>query len=379
MDFQWTAEQQAFRAKLRETIHSLLPDNWDVISQGGPGATEQLEFSREFCAAMSERGLLVPHWPKQYGGEDMGPWEQFILGEEMSAAGEPRALQYMNFNYIGPTIMQFGTEEQKELHLGRIRTGRTIWCQGFSEPDAGSDLAALRTRAERTTDGYRINGNKVWTSGAQCADYCMLLARTGEGKNSISVFLVPMDTPGIEVRDIPAAVGGGGFHEVFFTDVEVSADVVLGEEGKGWDVVRYALQHERVGVPHYAKSGEVIDKVVRDLQERGKFDNPLVKVRAARAKAACEAARMLVYRVISQRAQGLPPTADTNLARLATIKAQRMTVDFLAELAPDTLMGGGSEVEALYRYAIAIPFASGATEVQLDLVARNFLNLPKAH
>lgn len=379
MDFRWTEEQRTFRHTLRQTIQALLPHNWDVISRGGPGATEQLEFSRDFCAAISERGLLVPHWPAQYGGADMGPWEQFILGEEMSAAGEPRALQYMNVNYIGPTIMAFGSEAQKHYHLDKIRRGRTVWCQGFSEPDAGSDLAALRTRAEKTGSGYRINGNKVWTSGAQCADFCLLLARTGSGKSAISVFLVAMDSPGIEVRDIPAAVGGGGFHEVFFTDVEVPAEVRLGGEDQGWDIVRYALQHERVGVPHYAKSGEVIDKVVAELKRSGEFDNPLVRVRAARAKAACEAARMLVYRVISQRAQGIPPTADTNLARLATIKAQRMTVDFLAELAPKQLLSGGSEVEALYRYAIAIPMASGATEVQLDLVARNFLDLPRAH
>lgn len=377
MDFQWTPAQQQFRSELRVAINECLPDNWDEISQGGPGATEQLEHSRDFCARMSERGLLVPHWPREYGGEDLGPWEQFILGEEMSAAGEPRALQYMNFNYIGPTIMAYGTEEQKALHLRLIREGRTIWCQGFSEPDAGSDLAALRTRAVKKGDRYIINGSKLWTTGAQCADYCMLLARTGEGKSRISVFLVPMDTPGIEVRDIPAMVSGGGFHEVFLTDVEVPADVRLGSEDGGWEVVRYALQHERVGVPHYAKSGEVINKIVRLLQRSGDFDNPLVRVRAARAKAACEAARMLTYRVISQRQQGLPPTADTNLARLATIKAQRRTADFIAELAPQHLAGGGSEIEALYRYAIAIPFASGATEVQLDLVARNFLNLPK--
>ncbi len=379
MNFTWSEEQISFRAKLRETIHSLLPDNWDVISQGGPGATEQLEFSRDFCSTISERGLLIPHWPKEFGGDDMGPWGQFILGEEMSAAGEPRALQYMNVNYIGPTIMAFGSPEQKALHLGLIGKGRTLWCQGFSEPDAGSDLAALRTRAQRTDKGYVINGNKVWTSGAQCADYCMLLARTGDGKNNISVFLVPMNSPGIEVRDIHAMVGGGGFHEVFFTDVEVSAEVRLGVENQGWEIVRYALQNERIGVPHYAKSGEVIDKLVRLLQERGEFNNPLVRVRAARAKIACEAARMLVYRVISQRAQGLPPTSDTNLARLATIKAQRVASDFLAEVAPSILAAGGSEVEALYRYAIAIPMASGATEIQLDLVARNFLNLPKAH
>jgi alkylation response protein AidB-like acyl-CoA dehydrogenase len=378
MDFHWSEQHLCFRKQLREAIRSLLPDDWEKLSEGGPGSTAQLQFSREFCPKVAELGLLVPHWPREYGGRGLGPWEQVILAEEMSEAGEPRALQYMNVNFIGPTIMQYGSAEQKAFHLKLIRAGRTIWCQGFSEPNAGSDLAALRTRAVETDRGYVINGSKIWTSAAHCADYCMLLARTGEGKNNIAVFLAPMNTPGIEVRDIAAMVGGGAFHEVFFTGVELPATTRLGGPNQGWEIVRYALQHERIGVPHYAKSGAVIRKIVRKLKAEGRLSCPLVRARIGRVMAACEAARVLTYRVVTQRAHGMPPTVDVNLTRIATVKAQRLVVDFLAELASDTLASGGSEVEALYRYAIAIPLASGPTEVQLDLVARHMLGLPRS-
>jgi alkylation response protein AidB-like acyl-CoA dehydrogenase len=377
MKFQWSAEQNAFRAEVRATIQSLLPPDWATISTGGVGSTAQLEFSREFCAQLSARGLLVPHWPAEYGGRAMSPWEQFILAEELCKAGEPRALQYMNVNYIGPTIMHYGTPQQREYHLERIRGGRTLWCQGYSEPNAGSDLAALRTSATRTDQGYIIDGTKIWTSGAQCADFCILLARMGEGKNNICVFLVPMDLPGVTVRDIDGMIPGGGFHEVFFNNVEVPESARLGAEGQAWEIVRYSLQFERIGVPHYAKNGVVLEKLIKELKADGRWSDPLIRARAGRALAANAAAQALTYQVIALRVQGLPPTADVNVARIATVAAQRATTEFIGEVAPQHLSGGISEIEGLYRHAIATPIAAGATEVQLDIVAQSFLKLPR--
>src|SRR5690606_7586001 len=239
-------------------------------------------------------------------------WEHFILGEEMWAAGEPRGAQYMNVNWIGPTLMRFGTEAQKRRYIPEMAAGRAVWCQGFSEPNAGSDLASLRTRAVRDGDDYVINGSKIWTSYAAMAQHCFLLARTGEassGKAGIAIFLVPMSTPGIEVRPIPSLIGHGDIHEVFFDDVRVPASARLGEEGQAWAIIGYALSLERVGLARYAMSRRVLDRMVAQLQQEGRFGDAGVRAQAARALTACEAARLLVYRVVDQRARGLPPSA----------------------------------------------------------------------
>ena len=148
MEFGWSEDDLAFRAELRAFLDAALPADWDEIAKGGPGSDEQVAFSRHFCAALAERGWLTQHWPAEYGGRDAPPWRHAIVGEEMWARGEPRGPQYMNVNWIGPAIMRFGSEEQKQLHLPPIARGDSFWCQGFSEPEAGSDLVALRTRGD---------------------------------------------------------------------------------------------------------------------------------------------------------------------------------------------------------------------------------------
>jgi len=230
MNFEWTPAQRDFRALVRRFLADHLPENWEAIAHG-PGSQAQSVFSKQFCGALARAGLLVPHWPERWGGREADPWTAFILAEEMWAAGEPRGGQYMNVNWIGPTLMRYGTQEQQARYIPVMAQGQTIWCQGFSEPEAGSDLASLRTRAEQSDAGYRINGQKIWTSYAGLADTCFLLARTAQGKGGISIFLVPMDTPGITVRQIPSIIGEGDIHEVFFDDVEVPASAMLGEAG----------------------------------------------------------------------------------------------------------------------------------------------------
>lgn len=379
MEFGWTAGQQALREQVRALLRRELPADWDTISRHGPGSREQTAFSLQFCPRLAAKGLLVPHWPREWGGRDAPPWEHFILGEELWAAGEPRGPQYMNVNFIGQTIMRFGTPAQKDRYLPEMATGRAVWCQGFSEPEAGSDLAALRTRAERRGDHYVVNGSKVWTSYAGLAQHCFLLARTGgPGKGGIAIFLVAMDTPGITVRPIPSLIGTGDIHEVFFDDVVVPVDARLGEEGQAWPIIGYALSHERVGIARYAFSRGVLDRLVRLLQERGEFDDPVVQSRAGQALAACEAARLLVYRVVDQRARGLPPSAHANLARVAVVAADHAVADFGLGFLPDTFSGTDFPLHlSHHERAIAAGVASGAAEIQLNLVAYDHLQLPR--
>jgi len=302
MDFDWNTEQQDFRATVRAFLEANLPGNWEELAHG-PGSKAQTVFSKQFCGALADAGLLVPHWPARWGGRDADPWIAFILAEEMWAAGEPRGGQYMNVNWIGPTLMRYGSQEQQARYIPPMARGATLWCQGFSEPEAGSDLASLRTRADRHGDVYRINGQKIWTSYAGHADTCILLARTSPGKGGISIFLLPMDTPGITVRQIPSIIGEGDIHEVFFDDVEVPETARLGEEGQAWDIVRVSLSLERVGIPRFALASRMLHRAVALLKNADRF-GPDAAAQAARAHAACEVSRLYSYSIIDQRVHG---------------------------------------------------------------------------
>ena len=378
MNFEWTTEQRALRDRVRTLLARELPPDWEHISRHGPGSPAQTAFSLDFCPKLAAEGLLVPHWPVEHGGRGAPAWEHFILGEELFAAGEPRGPQYMNVNFIGATLMKYGTPQQQARYLPDMAAGRAVWCQGFSEPSAGSDLASLATRAVQRGDEYLINGSKVWTSYAGMAQTCFLLARTGAGKGGIAIFLVPMDTPGITVRAIPSLIGHGDIHEVFFDDVVVPATARLGGEGQAWAIIGYALSLERVGLARYAFSRRVLDRMVCELQARGQFAETNVRAQAAQALAACEAARLLVYRVVDERARGLPPSAVSNLARVAVVKADHAVSDFALAYFGDALCGDSWPlVLAHHERAIAAGIASGAAEIQLNLVAQAWLQLPR--
>lgn len=380
MYFDWTEEDRAYRERIREFLQRELPSNWYEISRHGPGSHEQTAFSLEFCPKLAEAGLLVPHWPAEWGGADRPAWEHFILGEEMWAAGEPRGAQYMNVNWIGPTLMRFGTDEQKQRYIPEMAAGKAIWCQGFSEPNAGSDLASLSTRAERDGDEYVINGSKIWTSYAALAQYCFLLARTGEakGKAGIAIFLLLMSTPGIEVRAIPSLIGHGDIHEVFLTDVRVPASARLGEEGQAWSIINYSLANERVGIPRYELSARVLDGMVEELKARNAFDDSVVVARAGAASSACEAARVLVYRAVDRRARGEELGPVASMARVAVAEADQAVTDFGLDFLPDTFSVRDFPAHlAHHERAIVTGIAAGAAEIQLGLIAHQWLDLPR--
>src|SRR5437879_1507739 len=209
MEFGWSDEDEAFRDELRGVLAEMLPTDW-LEREADPSETEHVARSRGYAKQLADRGWLVPHWPREYGGDEAGPWRMTVLAEELWAHGEPRGPQYMNVNWIGPTIMAYGTDAQKRSHLPRIAAGDVIWCQGFSEPDAGSDLAALSTRAVRDGDVYVVNGQKIWTSFAHMARFGILIARTDPDvakHQGISYLVCPMHAPGIEVRPIVEMTG----------------------------------------------------------------------------------------------------------------------------------------------------------------------------
>jgi alkylation response protein AidB-like acyl-CoA dehydrogenase len=382
MEFDWSEDEAAHRVRVRQVLQRLLPPDWEQRSVHGPGSGFQTAYSREFCAALAEENLLVPHWPREYGGSDAGGWMQFILGEEMWAAGEPRGPQYMNVNWVGPVLMRFGTDAQRARYLPPIQRGDAIWCQGFSEPSAGSDLAALRTRAVPVEGGYRVTGAKVWTSYAGLADTCFLLARVptadggAAGKAGIVIVLVDMASPGIQVKQIPALIGEGDIHEVFFDDVFVAEADRLGAEGQAWEIINFALQNERVGIARYEFSRRMLDRAVARLKASGRWQDPSIREKAGHALMLCEAARMLVYRIADGKVRGLPADAFGAVARWAVVVADNGVNDFLTEVLPEGLLGEDPVQLAHHQRAIAAGIASGAAEIQLDLVARRWLELP---
>ena len=287
----------------------------------------------------------------------------------------------MNVNWIGPSIMRYGTDQQRRDHLPRIASGNVIWCQGFSEPGAGSDLGALRTRAVRDADEYVVNGQKVWTSYASVADFCYLLVRTGSeesGTRGITVLLVPMDLPGLEVREVGSVVGDHAFHELFLTDLRVPSSCRLGAENDGWEVVRQALAYERVGAPRWARAQHVLDELAAWARGHGVLDTPWIRERLGEARAATEAARMLFYLVIDEREHDHPPSPNANLARIAMVDAERLVGRLAADLLGPAGLERGSIADSALRKSMAAGIAAGSYEIQLNVVARRVLGLPKS-
>ena len=380
MDFDLGPDAAALRQRLRALIARELPADFLGAFTGDP---EDVDTTVRFCQAMAAEHLLALAWPTEFGGGGSSVWEQTVVREEMWAHHEPRGPQYMAVNWIGPAIMHFGTEQQQAFHLPKMAAGEVIWCQGFSEPDAGSDLASLRTRAVADGPGWRVSGQKIWTSYAPIADFCVLAARTGppeSRRDGISVFLLPMDRPGVEVRPIDSMLGPLHLNEVFLDDVEVRREELLGPEHKGWDVIRAALAFERVGIARYARADRLLHEVHQHLGGLGDLA-PGLRARYARALAHNRMVRVMAYDAVGALAEGEEDPGRAAAARVATVLGDQQVSDVLVEaIGPgvfdsrptgSTLLNAA--VEDYWRYSQAATVASGSLDIQRGLVARSAL------
>lgn len=380
MDFKDSDRSAALRQDLRQLVRDSVPGTFLGAFTSDP---KDLELAQSFCRLLAEKGQLTPAWPAEYGGSDSSQWEQTVVREEMWAYFEPRGAQYMGVNWVGPALMRFGTERQKTEHLGRIASGDVIWCQGFSEPESGSDLASLRTAAIPDGDGWRIEGQKVWTSYATMADWCFLLARTSKGDkkhHGITVFLVPMDRPGIRVVPIKAMVGPHHLNEVFFEGVQVGPDDVLGEVDNGWSIVREALAFERVGIARYARCDRLLNLAPQALGDRWKTLPQELRQRWASALVHVRQARLLAYRVIELQENGAVDPADAAAYRIAATSADQEVAEVLMDMLEERATGAVDKSELFeravddhWRYAQAATVASGSIEVQRMLLSRALL------
>jgi len=386
MDFAFTPEETAFRAELRAFLAEELPSWWRGMFVDDDRA---MPFTRELCRKLADRGWLTMAWPAEYGGQDASVWMQTVVREEMWAHEEPRGPQYMNLNYIGPLLMRFGTPEQRADFLPPMARGDALWTQLFSEPDAGSDLASLRTRARDDGDHFVVNGQKIWSSYADApADWGLLLARTDPevAKHAgISVFLLDMTTPGVTVRPIPTMAGPHEFNEVFFDDVVVPRARLLGVQDGGWDVITAGLTFERVGIARYARAAAVLDLAVEHANATGLAGDPHVRRLLADLGTRIEAARLLNYRAISIQARGEVPTVEASIARMHNTTVEQLTGNVVMEVIgaaaqlraddPDAPRAG----EATRHWLRNIPttVAAGTLEIQKNIVAQRGLGLPR--
>lgn len=378
LDYAESAEVTQLRAQLRSLIDEHIPAGYLGAFTDDP---TDLEISERFNRELGRRRLLTLGWPVESGGQGAGVLAQTALREEMWAAHEPRGAQYMGVNWVGPAIMKHGTPDQLDRHLAPIASGEVIWCQGFSEPEAGSDLPALRTRATRVDGGWRINGQKVWTSYARMAQWCFLLARTGEPgtrKEGISVFLLKMDQPGVEVRPITAMLGPHHLNEVYFDDAWVPDEDLLGEINGGWQIVMDVISFERIGIARYARCESLLRAAPHALGEEAWAALPEgLRDRWAAALVRTRQTRLLAYRLVVQSQSGVPPIAQAALYRVAVTTLDQEVAEVLMEMVGNLGLGTRDEnahfireVEDHWRYAQASTVASGTLEVNKNAVAR---------
>jgi alkylation response protein AidB-like acyl-CoA dehydrogenase len=386
MDFDMGEKATQLRSALRGLIKTHVPDDFLGAFTDDPA---DLEVAQRFCRTLAEQGLLCMSWPKEFGGRDASVWDQTVVREEMWAHHEPRGAQYMGVNWVGPIIMRHGTEEQRRQHLPPIAHGEVIWCQGFSEPEAGSDLASLRTTARRAGDGWRVSVQKIWTSYATMAQWCFLLARTSKEEKKqqgLTIFLVPMNDPAIQVRPIRAMLGPHHLNEVFFDDLKATDADVLGPVGGGWSIVQDVMSFERVGIARYARCERLLVAAPSVLGDRWEDVPAELRGRWTRMLAHCRRARLLAYRVVSLQASGRIQPADAAAYRIAVTKLDQDSAEVLMEIAafmPRNNAGAGphvaateyfrAEVEDHWRYSQASTVASGSIEVQRMLLSRALL------
>ena len=377
MDLTLSPEEQAFRDEVRE---------WIGANHPGPSPTggdqAQFEFEREWQRRMHEAGWAGISWPKEYGGRGASLIEQSIFGEELARAKAPRPANVLGLVMGGPVVIAHGTGEQKERFLEPILSAEEIWCQGFSEPESGSDLASLKTKAVQENGGFRITGQKVWTTYAHEAKWCMLLARSDADApkhKGLTYFICDMDQDEIEVRPLRQITGEAEFNEIFLEGAYIPDENLVGGEANGCNVAITTLMHERAGLG--AASAITVrrelDELIALINERGLAGDPMIRQRIAEVKIGVEALRLGALRALTQQMKVGIPGPEGSVAKwewaMVNQKLTELAVDVLG---PDALV---PESEWAYRFlrARANSIEGGTTEILKNIVAERVLGLPR--
>jgi alkylation response protein AidB-like acyl-CoA dehydrogenase len=377
MDLTLSDSEAAFRDEVRA---------W--LEQNSPGAAPQgddeaeFTFRRAWQKKMHEAGWAGLSWPEDYGGKGATLIEQSIFNEELARSGAPLPANVLGLVMGGPVVIAHGSEEQKERYLDPILSGDEIWCQGFSEPESGSDLASLKTRAVKSNGGWKVTGQKVWTTYAHEAKFCMLLARTDSDApkhKGITYFIMDMDQPGVDVRPLRQITGESEFNEVFFEEAEVPDENIVGEPGGGWQVALTTLMFERAGLGAAAVMGlaSAFEELVEIIRERGLADDPVIRQKMAKLKISIEAMRYGALRALTATMKNGIPGPEGSLSKLQWADTNQSLTELAGDvLGVEALEPGGTWSYRLLR-ARANSIEGGTTEVLKNIVAERVLGLPK--
>ncbi len=387
MDLNLSPSEEAFRREFVAWLRANLSDEWRERALRGQPTAQLLEARRVWERTLGAGGWLGVSWPEEYGGRGATAMEHVIYLEELFRAGAPDSLNTLGLNLVGPTIIEVGTDEQKRRFLPPMLRGEAVWCQGFSEPNAGSDLAGLQTRADRDGDDWVVNGQKIWSSGAQYSDWCALLARTDQQApkhKGLSFLLVDMRSPGITVRPIKQISGDAEFNEIFFDNVRVPDDQILGEVNGGWFVANRMLAYERGVITMEMLAG--YQRLWEDLRDYARasrrggmllIDVPSVRDRLARSYVDIQLMRFVNLRYISRYMRGLPPGAETSYMKLYWVKTEQGLSDLSLSLAGPAGLAMGGEWLRLYFMSRAASIYGGTEDIQRNIIAERVFGLPR--
>ncbi|MBG6119998.1 MULTISPECIES: acyl-CoA dehydrogenase family protein [unclassified Sphingobium] len=393
MDFAFTPEQTAFRMELRAWLRDNLPAGWGGTFQGPEDPHENAEFRRAWDRKIYEAGYNAVHWPKEYGGRELSIFHTLIVSEELGRVAAPEPFNTAGTETAGPLLMGAGTDAQKARFLPRIAAVEDIWCQGFTEPEAGSDLSSLKTRAVRDGDAWVIEGRKIWTSHAREADWCVLLARTdpdARTSGALTVFAVPMHTPGIEVRPLRQITGRADFNEILFDNARIPADSPIGAVNDGWRVANQSVARERTLIRLYrqARFQNEFEHVFRAAMTRRRgagvvADDADFQQQAAEIFAMLRIFRIQNLRLLSRLEAGETVGAEASFLRLLWTEARQkigqLGLDVLGEDAVlnDGETCGEGRFQDVYFSSRADTIVAGTAQIQRNIVAERILGLPR--
>ena len=396
MDFNYTEDEHEFRLKLREWLSSALPDGWGETVFEPEDEEERYLFRRDWDKKLSSGGWAGFTWPEEYGGRGATLVERGIFAEEMARALAPESLNIIGHNLAGPTILHHGTEAQKERFLPPIIANEEFWCQGFSEPGAGSDLASVRTHAIRKGDKFIVNGQKIWTSYAQYSQWCFALVRTdldAPKHKGLSFLLIDMASPGISIRPLRQISGESEFNETFFENVEVPVENLVGEENDGWRIAMTTLAYERgpedcLGrqIRFKQELEQLLDVCVAEPTGDGVLaNNPVVRQKLGRSIVEVEAMRLVALKSFSRILAGEERGPDSSVIKLYwSHAAQRMNEAALDILGPAAVLAegdadakAGGRFQTSYLQSKAFSIYSGSSEIQRNIIGERMLGLPR--
>ncbi len=389
MKFSYDADVEGFRQELRAFIAAELPpeDEREIRGEGGTQSNaEAYAYTMGFQKKLAARGWLAMAWPKEYGGGGASHMRQLVYNEEMAYNAAPAG--NMGIAWVGPSLMLYGTDEQKQRFIPRITGADDWWCTLYSEPGAGSDLAALQTRAVRDGDDYVINGQKIWTSGGHLADWGWLAARTDPDApkhKGITMFMLDMKSPGITVRPLINMANRHGFNEVFFEDVRVPAKQVVGEVNRGWYHMAVALDFERSGIQAYAGGRKRVERLVGIAKSNPALvrQRPSIRTELADRMVELNVGTILAYRVATMQAKGLVPNYEASTSKLfGSEMGQRIALTgmHLLGLAGELRDGTAHQVidqATPYLSSVSGTIAAGTSEIQRGIIATRGLGLPR--